>query len=249
MVLIQILLFTLLVISAVNFWFSIIKLSKNKIESGSNEYYSLRLRIDALIVGITIVLGAATFIGFDTKKNIDETIKNELNQSTALLTDQTKLTDSLQKRLNNIEKRLGASNQGLAILLEDVNKSKSGIEGFFEALNRKLQPLEHQVNQLVQNASKSNIYVLNDIETDGKPKVEDRFEFQDLVTIDGKKLPEFAHPPLVLCWVDLEDLNHGVPFEMAANITSKGFTIRSDYPKDRVNMDVLIVYPIKPINP
>lgn len=247
MVLIQILLFTLLVVSAVNFWFSIIKLSKNKIESGSSEYYSLRLRIDALIVGITIAIGAATFLGIDTAENVEKNLEDGLAKSRNAIDSQIVEMTKIEERVKLIEDKIGTSSAALDDLWNSVNSSKDGIDGFFNKLNQKLAPLESQVEALKQNITKTNIYAVSTLAVP-KGDINMTFAFESLKTIDGSSLPKFQHAPLVLVWNDHEFEGVKKPFQMADQITTTGFTLYNPQRNSISPHDLIIIYPIKPLN-
>lgn len=254
MVFLQIVSFSLVIISLINIYLNW-RLSQKGYSGKAEEYYSLRLRFDSFLAGLAIVIAAAGFIGYNTVEGIKNDFNEQIMDVNEIITKQKSSVDEYEIKLKEIELSIINSEKGLDGLLNQVSNSEEGVQLFINKLKNELIPQQQKIENLEQKAlsiqnslSATNIFTVNNLKTDGDAKTRDIVYFKDLLTIDGRNLPNFEHQPLVLVWVDIDiEEREGfmIGVEKCESIRTEGFVLPGYASQEVLEFDALIIYPIK----
>lgn len=200
--------------------------NKEKSQNKSTEYLELKYQVQFYIAIFSVLIGVFSFLGYNSFKDIEENVKNEISKQTDDIIKKTKsdLNDKIEYtkieliKISIENERIKASNKSILDNNEKTNDRFYKLYEQFLNLNKELynsqKQLQSQIDN-VDNAEKDVNNIKNDVEEIKKidflnqvhivtditylesEKSLDTVYFKDLKTIGGNLLPKFSKPPSI----------------------------------------------------
>jgi len=247
------------------FLFKHLKNSKNL----SREYLEIKYQLQFYIAIFSVLIGVLTFLGYNTTKNIEENVKNEILSQTddIIKTSKNELIstiDGLNKELyktSSENERIKESNKIIMNNSEKTNDRFYNLYEQFISLNKELNQSQKLLStqiETVRRAEKDVSEIKDDVEQIKKidflnqvyivtnieyleHKSLDTIYFKNLKTISGNTLPKFSTPPSITI-----SPYQGIQLSIK-DVTNDFYTIymwtKSEWEeKDKHIYDMIIIY-------
>lgn len=154
-------------------------------------YYELKAKYEFLVATGSLFTIVLIFMGLNTQKDLEIKLRNEYK---GLLDSAAYLKKDVEIKLENSRQTIGVLTDNLA----ELNRTQENIAQKSTTSLSTFNSLNNQYNQLKNRPILSkDFFIIKEISYNEAPEG-NRYYFQDIQTIDGKKLPEFKHPPTVL---------------------------------------------------
>lgn len=166
------------------------------------KYYELKYHVQMLTSIFPIILFILGLVGYKELKSLPDTIHDEVSLSIK------PEIDNLSKELEILKKKhedLISSYNNLASKEQNVRSGLSNSSLSLDMLKGQLDDVQQQASVIGQkDIVKQNIYVVNNLEFRYKkmtePEIYDyvSYNFSNMITISGNRLPKFKKPPIIL---------------------------------------------------
>lgn len=201
--LILVLVITVIIIGAWNA-FGIHQLNKRPLRSNEindKHYWELKYKMQFLITAFTLITAIAAYFGITTLSGVEDKIKTEFKSTT----DSLRIaTESLNLKLEQLN--ISAIERDSSLRVAEKTIRDLGIRN--RTLNNSLQLSANSLNQLKENIqllnesnkNQSITYIVENIKVGDMDKsgAWPKIYFKDLVQANGKPMPVFASPPIVV---------------------------------------------------
>lgn len=204
-IIITVIIFAILIVSIVNVLtlFQMKKTSKDKTSSDipQERYFELKYRIQTFITIASIVIIVTGLLGVKTYSDLKTEISAPLNDTINNLRSRVEIINNdIGDYINKIDYYDSVFNKYTADL-EATNKSKEDVTKNIEHLTSQVGELDANISGITNFSSLKNIYIVDsvfiDLQQRTRKGIKKRY-FSQLQTIDGKSLPKFNTPPIIL---------------------------------------------------
>ena len=166
------------------------------------KYWELKYKIQFLVSSFSAIVIIAAFLGYNTIDNIKESVSKEINQKL----DSTKRSVvALEAKQNEIGQRIDSTGSTILKYQDIILGLSSKQLNVKESLKLSSADLENLKGKILEinrkNILQQNIYIVDTIQFEIAKLNEDQskiIRFEELVTINGDRIPTLTTPPFIL---------------------------------------------------
>jgi len=185
-------------ILTLNIWnlISLKQLKNNSTKSDNqlndSKYYELKYKSEFIVAVFTIVTAVGGLLGYNTIKNAENNIKEDILLRTVSIDSLIIKTENKILTKDSILKKI-ESRQDIINKVIPQNDSKLNYQ------ENQIRLIKNTLNKLNENNKiKQSFYIVKSLELDNKFTQSKKFYFKDLKTNIGDKLPKFSKLPFLI---------------------------------------------------
>ena len=185
------------------------------IQLNDSKYFELKYKQEFLLAVFSIVIGVLIFVGYDSYKSLKENLQSNIEREIQPTTEKIRsINDSIgdqQNRITTLTTDIASKSTSLEQLnklVANLNKEQATLKSKIATSKENVSDYQTSILDITRRISeiknkniiKQELYLIKDIEYTYPLDYWEykSFEFKDMQTVNGEKLPVFKDPPIII---------------------------------------------------